>query len=342
MNKKYSLLVFAFFALLGNSKAQIPAGYYDNASGKSGDDLKIALHNIIKSHTALDYDNLWYQFSVIDNKSTDVVWDIYSDIPGGTPSYTYSFANDQCGQYDSEGDCFNREHSVPQNWFNGDSPMYTDLFHLYPTDGYVNGKRGSYPFGEVSSATWTSSNGSKLGNNTYPGYTGTVFEPIDEYKGDLARTYFYMATCYRNVISGWTSDVFATNDLEYWAINLFYDWSVLDPVNQKEIDRNNGIHDIQGNRNPFIDHPEWIQTAWDALISVDENKANSVKKFWISNGELNYSISSTNNQIEVFSIDGKQILTFQNQASSGNLSFPFSSGVYIVKTSNGETHKVVF
>jgi hypothetical protein len=149
--------------------------------------------------------------------------------------------------------------------------MYSDLFHLYPTDGYVNGMRSNYPFGEVGTASYTSSNGSKLGNCTYPGYSGTVFEPIDEYKGDFARTYFYMATRYENVIAGWYSNSTEANDVlqnnsfpvyETWFLNMLGEWCVADPVSQKEIDRNNAVYAIQNNRNPFIDHPEYIYSIW--------------------------------------------------------------------------------
>ena len=165
------------------------------------------------------------------------MWDLYSDDPSGTPSYTYSFGSDQCGTYSSEGDCYNREHTVPQSWFNGATPMYTDLFQVYPVDGYVNGQRGNHPYGEVGSSSYTSSNGSKVGNCNYPGYSGTVFEPIDDFKGDLARTYFYMMTRYKNNVTGWTSDMFSGDNLSTWAENMLLDWDDLDPVDQKEIDR---------------------------------------------------------------------------------------------------------
>ncbi len=128
---------------------------------------------------------------------------MYSDNPGGTVPYTYNLTDaDQCGNYGGEGDCYNREHSWPKSWSDEDAPMYSDLFHLYPTDGYVNGRRSNYPFGDVGSASWTSMNGSKVGSCSYPGYSGTVFEPIYEYKGDFARSYFYMTVRYYNEDNG--------------------------------------------------------------------------------------------------------------------------------------------
>ncbi|MBL4716451.1 MAG: endonuclease, partial [Bacteroidia bacterium] len=164
--------------------AQTTAGYYDGVYNKWGDELYQALYDLIKNHDQQGYDDAWNHFKTTDVATSGKVWDIYSDNPGGTPSYTYTFTSDKCGNYDSEGDCYNREHSFPKSWFNDNYPMYSDLFALYPTDGYVNNKRGNYPFGEVSSSDWTSSNGSKVGNCSYPGYSDKVFEPIDEYKGD--------------------------------------------------------------------------------------------------------------------------------------------------------------
>ncbi|MBL0144731.1 MAG: endonuclease [Chitinophagaceae bacterium] len=198
-----------------------------------------------------------------------------------------------------EGDCYNREHSTPQSWFSSASPMVSDAHHIFPTDGKVNGMRNNYPYGEVTSATFTSLNGGKLGTgiNNF-GYTSTVFEPINEYKGDFARAALYMAVRYEDQIisQNWSNkgngdDVFlstadepiaATRQLQIyddWFIKLLYKWHTQDPVSQKEIDRNNVIYaqlitdgastKKQGNRNPFIDHPEFVAAIWgSSCLSV--------------------------------------------------------------------------
>ena len=237
---------------------QIPAGYYNGTDGLSGTTLQLQLHNIIDNHNSVSYSSLWTHFQNTDKKINNTVWDMYSDIPGGTPPYTFTFVSDQCGNYSGEGDCYNREHSWPQSWFNSSSPMSSDLFHIYPTDGYVNGQRGNYPFGETSSATWTSQNGSKKGPCSYPGNSTTVFEPIDEYKGDFARTYFYMSTRYYGDDNGWQSNEMVNGaDIKQWARNMLIEWNTDDPVSEKEIQRNNAIYSIQNNRNPYIDHPEF-------------------------------------------------------------------------------------
>lgn len=241
-------------------QAQIPNNYYNSAYNKKGYALRVALHNIISNHTTLSYNALWDAYKTTDKRPDNgKVWDIYSDRPNGTPAYYFTFGSDQCGNYSTEGDCYNREHSVPQSWFNDASPMKTDLFHVYPTDGKVNGQRGNYAYGEVNNATWTSTNGSKLGSCATAGYSGTVFEPIDDYKGDLARSYFYMAVCYMNKNLGQeTQSLFSGGSLKPWALNMLIRWHNQDPVSQKEIDRNNAVYSIQHNRNPFIDYPELV------------------------------------------------------------------------------------
>ena len=256
--------MFLSVSLIG--VAQIPNGYYNNANNKTGDALKVALHDIIKGHTTFSYTNLWDAFWSTDNKGNGVVWDMYSDVPGGTPSYTYQLGEGQCGEYNSEGDCYNREHSWPQSWCNNDGTAKTDLHHIFPTDGFVNAQRGNHPFGEVQSASWTSQNGSKLGTcKASLGYSGTVFEPIDAYKGDFARALMYMSVRYYGEDSDWGTSVM-TNKSEIlpWAIAMLMDWNEQDPVSQKEIDRNNAIYvDYQHNRNPFVDHPEYARMIWD-------------------------------------------------------------------------------
>jgi endonuclease I len=273
MIRKSSILSgFLFVAAVAVS--QPPAGYYLSADGKTGVELKQALHDIIKGHTVSTYDELWTHFMTTDSRADGKVWDMYSDIPGGTPPYVYTFGTDQCGNYQKEGDCYNREHSFPKSWFGGEIvPMYTDLFHLYPTDGWVNNKRGNFPFGVVASATWTSQNGSRLGSNNWPGYSGTVFEPLDAYKGDFARTMFYMAVRYYGEDGSWPgSDMVTGAEPKSWAISMLLHWHNADPVSQKEIARNDSVFVIQDNRNPFIDKPQYAVAIWGDPTSVSETE----------------------------------------------------------------------
>ncbi len=268
MKRLFTLTVFSVLLQL-SLWAQIPAGYYDSAAGLNGASLKTALFAIVQNPNVTSYSGLWTSFQTTDKdnyyEKDGSVMDIYSENPTTIDPYNFSYTADQCGTYAAEGGCYNREHSFPKSWFSSATPMYSDLFHIYPTDGKVNGMRSNYPYGPNNGESYTSQNGSKLGACTATGYSGTVFEPIDEFKGDLARTYFYMATCYEDKISGWNSVVLdgtAFPAYNTWFLNILLQWSAQDPVSQKEIDRNNAIYAIQGNRNPFIDHPEYIDAIW--------------------------------------------------------------------------------
>ncbi len=267
-------LLALVFLLHGRLPAQIPPGYYDDAAGMTGEALHTALYNIIKGHTVLSYTpGVWNAFYSTDKKSNGKVWDMYSDIPGGTPPYEYSFGSGQCDGSGggTEGDCYSREHSFPKSWFNDLSPMTTDLHHIFPTDQFVNNMHSNYPFAAVGTVTGTSLNGSKKGLCSTTGYSGMVFEPIDAYKGDFARAYLYMATRYANLIEGWdgndpNADAVLNGTswpaFEDWYIYLLISWHHQDPVSAKEIARNDSIYKLQHNRNPFIDHPEYADSVW--------------------------------------------------------------------------------
>jgi endonuclease I len=309
-------LLMLILILCLNTKAQAPQGYYDPASGLYGAGLQQALHDIIDNHNTLSYDELWSAFQSTDKKTNGKVWDIYSDIPGGTPPYQFTFGSDQCGSYNGEGDCYNREHSWPRSWFNDQSPMDSDLFHLYPTDGYVNNKRSNHPYGKVGSASWTSDNGSKVGDCSTTGYSGTVFEPIDAYKGDLARTYFYMATRYYKEDNGWPgSGMTSGSQLKPWAVTMLLEWHQADPVSEKEINRNNAAYLLQQNRNPFIDHPEYAQNIWGTNAVMENGRNHNLLKIspvpCSSNCTITlpYAASKHNVSLLVYSPGGQLIST---------------------------------
>ena len=344
-------LAFVFLFITQEIAAQIPPGYYNNAAGLNGTLLQDALHDIIDDHTGLTYGDLWAHFEQTDKKSNGKVWDMYSDIPGSTPPYQFTFFSDQCGNYGQEGDCYNREHSFPKSWFGGSSyPMYSDLFHIYPTDGYVNNRRANYSYGDVGSASWTSMNGSTLGGCISPGFSGTAFEPIDAYKGDLARGLLYMAVRYYGEDNGWPgSDMFDGSQPTSWALELLRDWHEADPVSTKEIDRNNAVYGIQGNRNPFIDHPEYVEMIW-FFTAVDEFSGNvSMSVSVYPNPVTSILYVKFNKQIDITNI----CLTFTD--ITGSLLKPdfseqtdhllintdaFSKGIYflrILDKSSGET-----
>lgn len=315
-------LVSAFLLLALCAMAQGPNNsgtYYSSADGKKGSALKTALASIINDHTALSYKSLWTHFRTTDARADGKVWDMYS----GTSNFT--FGTDQAGTYKQEGDVYNREHSFPKSWFNDASPMVTDLMHIVPTDGYVNGRRSNYPFGETDSPTYQSDGGfSKLGPSSTDGYTGTVFEPNDEYKGDFARIYFYMVTCYESNVSNWSSDMLAGNKypaFKTWALNLLLKWAKEDPVSEKEINRNKAVYSVQGNRNPFVDYPGLEQYVWGDMTSTSFSYDNYANPTAI---EMVVAEPAT---VDVYTTTGVKVRSGvdRQQATDG-----LSHGVYIV------------
>lgn len=270
--KRY-LLIISLWLGIGFSNAQPLSGYYDSVGGKKGAAVKTALMGAIDDHTQRTYKDLWTDFRTTDCRPDGKVWDMYSSITN------YVFGDDQnTGGGGREGADYNREHSMPKSWFHDGYPMYTDLFHLYPTDSYINNMRSNYPFGEVGTVSKQSSGGfSKLGSSAVSGYSGTVFEPADEYKGDFARTYFYMVTRYESQVAGWSSDMLSGNAYPAftdWALEVLLKWHRQDPVSEKEIDRNNAVFGIQHNRNPYIDYPVLAEFVWGELkeVAVDVAK----------------------------------------------------------------------
>lgn len=281
--------VYTFTTTAGGGE---PVGYYNAAAGLSCSALKSALSTIITTGmTPKTYGDLWTQYLLSDIKprevgtgSANVIWDVYSDNPAGADPYNFTPGpvasggqQDNGGAAATEGILYNREHSVPQSWFgasaaSGSTGPESDYFHIFPTDKIVNATRSNYIYGEVNAPSFTSQNGGKLGPNTISGLTGaTVFEPIDAFKGDLARAFLYFVTRYQASMPAWetlsTEGNLAFDGTTWPSVELPYlqmmiNWHNLDPVSQKEIDRNNAGYTFQGNRNPFIDHPEYVNQVW--------------------------------------------------------------------------------
>jgi endonuclease I len=340
------LVVVLYYTTLS---AQPPVGYYTSAASTNCASLKTALSNIITNgHNPQTYGALWTQYLSSDitprpassSGSANVIWDMYSFKANGTADYYFTPGTNQCGNYNSEGDCYNREHSFPASWFNDENPAYTDYNHLFPTDGWVNNKRSNFRFGEVASASYTSSNGSKLGSSAVAGISGTVFEPINEYKGDFARAYLYMVTRYQSRISTWigyNTDgalTFANNTFPSVEINylrLMLKWHNQDPVSAKEIARNNACYSFQGNRNPFIDSPQYVNQVWNnscpGLAALPVNIIAFTGKLNNGNVLLNWETASEINfshyEVER-SFNGTHYFTIANITATGKNQYSFT------------------
>lgn len=278
-----------------NAFAQIPAGYYDGTAGLTGATLKSKLKEIITNgHEDHGYGGLWTGYQTTDRdqfyEGDGTILDIYSENPTGADHYNFTYGTNQCGTYTNEGDCYNREHIVPQSLFNEAFPMKSDINFIRATDGKVNGMRSNYPFGTVGTTSYTSLNGSKLGTSVSQGYSGIVFEPIDAFKGDVARMILYFVTRYETQLSGFSSGNMlggsAFPGLQAWELNQLLTWNIQDPVSPTEVSRNNAAYVYQKNRNPYIDHPEYVALIWGAPV-VDNQAPTAATNLVASNPTSN-------------------------------------------------------
>jgi len=245
--------------------AQIPAGYYYQARGKTKDALKTALYELAQPQKVLKYGSgvgaTWEGFFSTDQKPDGSVYDMYSNIV----RYFNGF-NGVSGMH--------IEHSLPKSWWGGTNNFaYRDLYHLFPSDGITNSTKNNFPLGIVGPNPRLNNGVSKVGNNVFGQvYTGLCFEPADEYKGDFARAYLYISTVYQNLAAFWVSPMMQKNTYPVWnrwAIELLLQWHKQDPVSLKEKVRQEKVFNIQQNRNPFVDFPALADYIWgkDTLLA---------------------------------------------------------------------------
>ncbi|MFA5779741.1 MAG: glycosyl hydrolase 53 family protein [Elusimicrobiota bacterium] len=297
-----AILVFSCCSLFSEE----PEGYYDSAKGKIENELRVSLHNIIKDHSVPDYSELWKYFEKTDATPEGKPWCMYS-------GYNFdSFESVQSGKTGEVGGFLTREHSWPKDWWGGgkDTPAHSDLFNVILADAHTNGQKGVKPLGEVGKS-YQQYGISKVGKSREGlGFEGDVFEPSDEFKGDFARGYFYFVVRYmtgEDPLNCSKSEMVTENGGNFndWAIKTLLKWHLSDPVSQKENDRNEAIFQIQGNRNPFIDHPEWASAIW----------GDSEREFKIG-ADANYSLDMSEQGIN-WKINGKTKNIFQILSENG-------------------------
>jgi endonuclease I len=327
--------------------AQIPPGYYHHAEGKQDATLKTALHAIIRPHTQLEYYSSSTYFRTTDWHPDGYFWDMYSREKRST------WTN------------LNREHAMPKSWWSTQpeyTVAYSDLHNLYPSNPEANSAKSNYPLGEVGLQYEYDNGVTRVGMNTYPGYRGLVFEPLNEYKGDFARTYMYMVACYEDYAPNWrstgTSSMLFQNTyptFQPYAVSLLMKWHREDPVSQKEIDRNNAVHRIQGNRNPFIDYPLLAEHIWGKSKGVPwsvDDEGGTLKdimtiSYQYSSEELLVRLSpAAEVPYRIYSIEGRELV---NGMLSGALTTRISlqgklnDGVYLFVTdTQRQRHAVLF
>ena len=243
---------------------------YEALEGLTSKELRESLHEDISQHTVLDYRQIRGDQAKVDVRADGKIWDMYS-------GYDFNLS-DYCYDVDvTEGECYNREHMLPKSWWGysqeneANDPMYTDLHHIISVDAMANEMRSAWVYDEVTNAAWTNNLGSKKGSSaTWSGET--AFEPVDEYKGDVARVYFYMLTCYmdKDFTQGgkgyrYFSYSNGVCDFQSKSLALMLKWHRQDPVSDKEVTRNAKVADLQGNENPFVVEPNLVEYIWGTM-----------------------------------------------------------------------------
>ena len=338
-------------------QAEYREGYYDGMDGTAKEELKSAAKQCVAQHTRLVYKelpNYW-----IDSDTYPVLfdgrlrwWDMYSD-------NMYLIEEWQTGTQAFSANKMQREHAVPKSWWKKDgdveyTPAYTDMWNLYPSDGPANQAKLNYPLGPVGSADFD--NGVTRVGAALPGYgggSGKVFEPADEYKGDFARAFFYMATVYDDLPWKYTymfeSNVWPT--LTPWAMDMLLEWSRRDPVSTKETERNDAVEKCQGNRNPYVDFPMLAEYVWgeltDAVFALEDQKGGVSRpgieqlpaELKVSDGRITVLGDRRTAGFIVTDICGRVLLKV-DQACGGDSFYLPVRGVVII-TSGGKSKKFV-
>ena len=257
---------------------ELQDGFYDKINGLQDGQLKDTLKSLIRDHTAISYgtgaNSTWGVFYYSDRDEEGYCMDMYCD---------------QWYKFSAPGNAVtgcNIEHSFAKSWWGGaENDAYKDCYHLNPSNSTANSARSNYPLG-VPEKEIKLSGSLRVGKKHHPtmNVDHFVFEPKDEYKGDFARAYFYMATCYGHwsdgthdpvcsKYQGWRLDngdvgsKFAMQNENYlefqpWEQEVLIQWHRQDPVSIKEIRRMDAVSNFQHNRNPFIDYPYLAEYIW--------------------------------------------------------------------------------
>jgi len=352
---------------------RVTSDYYSDISDDLRcEELKTALNRLIDGHRTIPYSaselDVWDAYYTTDQRLSDdgtrmIVYDMSTDIPDGLEVHEFVLGEDQDRGTGggSEGDKYNREHVMPRSWWGGaNEPIDTQFFELYnlvPSDKYINNQKSSVPLGETDAPTLTTSNGTKVGPHTSAGYSGAVYEPIDAYKGDYARIYFYMATRYQRLIDDWEDSSDRSDDalsgdpftaFEPWILDVLLRWHVDDPVSDKERQRNDAIYAIQRNRNPFVDRPSYVQMIWgqadgtvcDMVTSVITLETVDIECYPSPTTDLLRFSDASLQDIGVYDLAGRLVMQ-QDHLADGALSVSqLVAGQYIIRCTVAATGEV--
>lgn len=305
--------------------------YYASLEGLAGSDLRAEIKQIENAGKRVtSYNSLRDAYAISDYRPFGTIWDMYS-LRSGTYRYPEGESGDEV---ESRAD-YNREHSLPKSWWGHENATsnaaFSDIVHVIPANGNVNSNRSDFPYGEVGTVTKTFGNGSLKGYSGFGDYTGWAYEPIDEYKGDLARIYFYMLTAYSDLNFA-SSDMGAVtfvydgsqSEFTVYGNQLMMKWARQDEVSDKERNRNDAIQSVQGNRNPFVDLPNLAEYLWGDKAglpySFDDRYATGVEKVdtdeqeravtaWKSDGAILVNCPVPGCRVEIYGVGGQLLYT---------------------------------
>ena len=329
MYEKTLKLVILLVIITINAYSQIPNGYYDSAKGKTGEDLKEALYNIIKGHVEQSYGDARY---ILDETDVD---------PDNSNNVLVIYSNHSVSGVWDSGVTWNREHVWAKSRGIGDVSNSTkgagsDLHNLRACIPSINSARNNRWLAECDEPYQY--DGTNTGS--YTSSTDWVWKPRDEDKGDVARIIFYMVTRYEGegdepdleMIDYFPTDKYTTEPIHALLSDLL-NWHYEDPVSSFEINRNMTIYSYQENRNPFIDHPEYVGEIWRKTGIISDKSASVSLYPNPAKTEINIMSSENFNSIAIFNIIGKKVLEISENNGSiyiGNL----PKGQYIVILKN--------
>ena len=321
-----------FAAMTFSSWGEIPPGYYATADGRQDEELKNSLHDIISRHRRIEYGSTgtWGVFRTSDVRPDGSIWDMYSDVVRYFPAE---------GSHPE----MNIEHSVPKSWWGELSPFIYDasydLHHLVPADASANLAKSNNILGEVGEEATFDNGVSRVGKVSVGNRTLTVFEPADEYKGDFARMYMYVATCYQDYT--WMADgVYMFESEGYptltdYSIELLMRWHREDPVSEKEIARNEAVYKAQQNRNPFIDYPAIAEYLWGDSIGFEFHSGASDDPYMTT--PVSGSVIEMGAVMQGGSLTYVLPIAAQNLQSPLSLAWKGNKGIVADRTSISET-----
>ncbi|MBQ3875596.1 MAG: endonuclease [Bacteroidaceae bacterium] len=261
-----TVIVNMAYATGGVTRKQL-AEYASSLKGLKKAELKEAMYRLMTPKTVLEY-----------GSGSGHTWDGFYDTDRTADNYCVDRYCDDRREFGSRGAVvsgLNIEHSFPKSWWGGTkNSAYMDLFNLMPSEVTINSAKSNYGMGVVDNIKDT--NGcTKVGTGKGSSSNVNLWEPADKWKGDFSRSYMYMATAHQNLNTKYTGEALTSLEknvwptLQQWAYTLYLKWTRTDKVDQIEIDRNNAVYEIQGNRNLFVDYPTLAEYVWGDSIDAE-------------------------------------------------------------------------